>query len=358
LSTVPPILTFYTPYHALHNPPHEFMHGRFVPFFEMPARIDYLKQGLEASGLIDLKEPELIVTKADIARVHDPAMVDYFEWLSANVVPIVKQSFAMYHMSDEIDDNTYFYESMFPRRLYAENGAAPRYFIYDSVSPVGKGSWQAILSSANLAFAGALAVLDGEKRVYAMCRPPGHHAGRDFAGGYCYINNAAVAAAKLLEKGRVAIVDVDYHHGNGTQDIFWNNPDVFFVSLHGDPAYEYPFYSGRTDETGGANATGTKLNVPLPAGTDDDAYLAALEMALKQVREFQPTSLVVSLGFDTYKEDPIAEFRMDMTGYHRMGSMLAALDLPSLYVQEGGYRKEKLGDMAAAFFKGVTGHHF
>lgn len=333
------------------------MHGRLVPYFEMPARVGYLRQGLESAGLIAIEEPELIVTKADIARVHLPEMVDYFEWLSANVMCEVKKFFASYHLSYEVDDNVYFYESMFPKRRYT---AAPQshHFIYDNASPVGKGTWAAILHSANLAYCGALALLNGEKRVYALCRPPGHHAGRDFAGGYCYINNAAVAAAKLLETGKVAIVDVDYHHGNGTQDIFWNHPDVFFVSLHGSPDYEYPHYSGFPDETGGESARATKLNVPLLAGTDEAAYLAALEKALISVRKFNPAALVVSLGFDTYVHDPIAQFKMDMPGYYRMGSLLAGLNLPTLYVQEGGYYLQKLGEMAVSFFKGVAGYHF
>ncbi|MCU0513918.1 MAG: histone deacetylase family protein, partial [Anaerolineae bacterium] len=264
MSASAPLLTFFSPHHAQHNPPHEFMHGRLVPFFEMPARVEALRQGLAAAGLLRLVEPELRVRPADLAQVHDPAMLTYFEQLSAGVVVEVQKFFAAYHLQHEVDENVYFYESMFPRRTYG--AAAPsRYFIYDSVSPIGRHSWTAILHSANLAHAGALALLAGEPRAYALCRPPGHHAGRDFAGGYCYVNNAAVAAAALRSLGRVAVIDVDYHHGNGTQDIFWHTPEVMLLSLHGDPAFEYPHYAGAASETGAGNI----LNLPLPAGTDE-----------------------------------------------------------------------------------------
>jgi acetoin utilization deacetylase AcuC-like enzyme len=343
------ILTYFSPHHALHNPPHEFMHGKFVPYFEMPARIDHLRQGLEAAGLVHIQEPVLQITQDDLAAVHDPAMIAYLEMLSGNVTDILQKSFEMYHM--EGDANGYFYESSFPKRHYANTIGKPDYYIYDSTSPVGKDTWQAILYSANLAYCGALALLHGEKWAYAMCRPPGHHAGRDFAGGYCYLNNAAIAAGQLLKQGRVAIVDVDYHHGNGTQDIFWDEPRVFFASLHADPAVDYPYYSGYSDEIGGKN--GSVVNVALPHGTGESEYLSALEKVLAQLRDFQPDFLIVSLGFDTYKDDPMARFQLDMSSYQRMGELFNGLQLPTLYVQEGGYCIEKLGEMAVAFFQGV-----
>lgn len=343
------ILTYFSPHHALHHPPHEFMHGQFVPYFELPARIDYLRQELESAGLVNVQEPPLQITKPDLTTVHDSGMVEYLEMLSNNVTDIMQRMFAMYHMESEA--NGYFYESTFPKRHYGSKTGKPDYYIYDSTSPVGKDTWKAILHSANLAYCGALTLLYGEKRAYAMCRPPGHHAGRDFAGGYCYLNNAAVAAARLLKQGKVAIVDVDYHHGNGTQDIFWNEQQVFFASLHADPAVDYPYYSGYSDETGGDGVS--LVNVALPHGTDETQYLAALEKVLAQVRDFQPQYLVVSLGFDTYKDDPMAQFKLEVSSYYRMGQMLSALQLPTLYVQEGGYCIAKLGEMAVSFFQGV-----
>ncbi len=343
------ILTYFSPHHALHNPPHEFMHGQFVPYFEMPSRIDYLRQGLETSGLVSIQEPLLQISKEALTSVHDPNMIAYLEMLSGNVTTILQKSFEMYRI--ESDENGYFYESSFPKRHYGSKTDKPDYYICDSTSPVGKDTWQAILYSANLAYCGALALLDGEKRVYTMCRPPGHHAGRDFAGGYCYLNNAAIATAQLLKLGKVAIVDVDYHHGNGTQDIFWDEPRVFFASLHADPAVDYPYYAGYPDETGGEGVS--LVNVPLPHGTGETEYLSALKKVLMQLRDFQPDFLVISLGFDTYKDDPMARFQLDMSSYRRMGQMFNGLQLPTLYVQEGGYCIEKLGEMATAFFQGV-----
>jgi acetoin utilization deacetylase AcuC-like enzyme len=347
------ILTYITPHHAQHAPQIEFMHGKIVPYFELPERIDSLLQGVEQAGMVAMEEPALQITDEVLTRAHDPAMIAHLQHISAHGTAIIRKSFGMYHMDDELGDDEYYYTSTFPRRYYGGRDGKPQYFVADTVSPIGKGTWNAILHSANLAYAGAQALVEGEQRVYTVCRPPGHHAGRDFAGGYCYLNNAAIAAQTLLEHyERVAIVDVDYHHGNGTQDIFWNESRLFFVSIHGAPAVEYPYYSGYADETG---AAGQILNIPLPHGTSEAVYLQELENSLGRVRAFQPQALVVSLGFDTYTHDPIADFHVDMPGYKRMGQLLASFHLPTLYVQEGGYCVDKLGEMATAFFGGVLG---
>lgn len=345
------ILTYSTPHHAHHAPQVEFMHGKLVPYFELPARVDNLLHGLEQAGLISVEVPMLQVLEQDLSRAHDPAMIEHLQHISAQGMSIISKFFGMYHMDNVVGDDEYYYESNFPKRHYGDHAGKPQYFVYDTVSPIGKGTWNAVLHSANLAYVGALALLRGEQRVYTLCRPPGHHAGRDFAGGYCYLNNAAIAAKKLLDHyERVALVDVDYHHGNGTQDIFWNEPRLFFVSIHGEPAVEYPYYAGYADESG---AAGQMLNIPLPHGTSEATYLQELEKSLAQVRAFQPQALVVSLGFDTYKHDPMADFNVDMPGYQRMGQLLSAFNVPTLYVQEGGYRVDKLGEMATAFFSGV-----
>lgn len=350
-TTTMPIRTLYTPVHAGHNPPMEFLHGRHVPFFEMPRRVDMLRDGLESAALAVIETPPLVVPREVIAQAHDAAMLDYFEMLSARVLDTVRTDFDIYHMGDTVSGDVYYYESVFP--MHARNtGSGRRFYIYDSTSPVGARTYEAALHSANLAYHGARALLDGERAVYALCRPPGHHAGRDFMGGYCYINNAAVAAYALKERGRVAVLDIDYHHGNGTQHILWDEPEILFASLHADPAVDYPYYCGYADERG---AHGQVINVPLPHGTDAAAYLDALHATLARIRDFAPQSLVISLGFDTFKDDPIASFTLGVDAYARIGQAIAALELPTLYVQEGGYAVERLGDLAAGFFSGVLG---
>jgi acetoin utilization deacetylase AcuC-like enzyme len=346
------MLTYHSPLHVRHNPPCEFMHGRLVPYFEMPARVEALLNGLQTAHLIELIEPPLAITRADLTLVHDAAFVDYLEYTSQHVPQIVGQALTMYHMADALGQDDYFYESSFPKRHYGTVHGKPTNYVYDSTSPLGQGSWTAILHSANLAYQGAQALLNGANHAYALCRPPGHHAGRDFAGGYCYLNNAAIAAAQLLQRGKVAIIDVDYHHGNGTQDIFWNEAQVLCVSLHGDPAGEYPYYCGYADENG---AHGNIVNMPLPLGISEADYLAALARVLVQVQAWQPSAIVVSLGFDTYVADPMAQFNVDLAGYRQMGQLLAGLNLPTLYVQEGGYMVAQLGALARAFFSGVLG---
>ncbi len=346
-----PIRTFYSPNHAAHNPPFEFLHGRNVPFFEMPRRVDMLRAGLDSAALATFESPPLTIPRDLLAQAHDPAMLAYFEQLSADVFDKVRTDFSIYHMADTVSGDVYYYESVFPKRGRADTPGR-KFYIYDSTSPVGAGTWDAALHSANLAYHGAQALLNGERAAYALCRPPGHHAGRDFMGGYCYLNNAAIAAYALLPRGAVAVLDIDYHHGNGTQDILWDEPNVLFTSLHADPNVDYPYYCGYADERGAHNNT---LNVPLPHGTNSAAYLTALEAALARIRAFEPTALVVSLGFDTFKDDPIASFKLDVADYTRIGRAITQVGLPTLYVQEGGYAVERLGDMAAAFFSGVLG---
>jgi acetoin utilization deacetylase AcuC-like enzyme len=350
LSPEPSLLPVYiTPHHAGHAPSHEFMHGHLVPYFEMPGRIDSLRDGLISAGFARFIEPALDMPVSALAAVHDDGWLSAFEALSLNVKQIVRDSLAIYHLEHTINPDPYYFESLFPKRFYGTEQRHKTY-IYDSVSPIGQKTWHAALHSANLAYAGAWSLLNGEKQAYTLCRPPGHHAGRDFAGGYCYLNNAAVAAAELKKLGRVMVLDVDYHHGNGTQDIFWDDAQVGIVSLHAMPEQDYPYYAGFADEVGAHQQI---HNIPLPHGTTEEQYLTALTGALERVNDFQPAAVVVSLGFDTYRDDPIGFFGIDRGGYQTMGARIAALNLPTLYVQEGGYRAEELGALAQAFFTGV-----
>ena len=195
------------------------------------------------------------------------------------------------------------------------------------------------------------AVLGGDRAAFALCRPPGHHCGADYMGGYCYLNNAAIAARAAQARGlsRIAILDVDYHHGNGTQDIFYADGEVLFASIHADPKTDFPFYWGHADERGEGAGAGATLNLPLPQGADWSGYAPALDTALDAVRAHGADLLIVSYGADTFAEDPISHFRLVREDYGRMGKEIAALDLPTLVVMEGGYAVDALGGNLAAF---------
>jgi acetoin utilization deacetylase AcuC-like enzyme len=228
------------------------------------------------------------------------------------------------------------------------------WFCFDTATPLVAGSFAAAVAAADAALTAADLVAGGQPAAYALCRPPGHHAGPGYYGGFCLLNNAAIAARRLAALGRVAVVDVDFHHGNGTQDIFWEDPEVLYVSLHGDPAVHYPFFTGGAGETGGGPGAGATRNLPLPDGTGDDAYLEALAEAMAAVDAFDPAVVVVSAGFDTFEDDPIGAFRVTTGGFARIGAALAAAGRPLLVVQEGGYAVEALGANAVALMRGMS----
>ena len=227
-------------------------------------------------------------------------------------------------------------------------------FSYDAATPVAAGTWGGAYWGAQTALTALQPLLDGEQRSsFALCRPPGHHCGADYLGGYCYLNNAAIAAQAAADAGRrVAILDVDYHHGNGTQDIFWERSDLLFVSIHADPATDYPFYWGHADETGAGDGEGATLNLPLPRGTGIDTYLPALKTALEAVQRHRAELLVVSFGADTFEGDPISHFKLREQDYPIIASAIAELALPTLVIMEGGYAVDALGRNVAAFLSG------
>jgi acetoin utilization deacetylase AcuC-like enzyme len=354
----PPIYTLYSPHHALHHPRGEFLHGRIVPYYEMPRRVETIDRAVCQSPLFhrvlyaDMSADVLPM----LGYIHDPAMITYLRELCHQSQARIRADYAVYGLTDHLGDDEYYYESIFhtPSNTRSSHHNPPKLYLSDSTCPIGKGTWTAIVQSAELAFRGASALLHGEHhRAYAICRPPGHHAGYDFVGGYCYLNNAAIAANCLRPLGKVAILDVDYHHGNGTQDIFYEDGNVFFASIHADPTVDYPHTTGYTDEIGLGAGVGANLNIPLPHGTDEDAYFVALHQAIAAIDQFGAKALVVSLGFDTYIQDPMGRFRLTQTSYERMGHMIDAMNLPTIYIQEGGYAIDDLGELAVAFFKGV-----
>lgn len=228
-------------------------------------------------------------------------------------------------------------------------------FSYDAATPICAGTWEAAYWAAQTGLTALQPLLEGAGRAsFALCRPPGHHAGADYLGGYCYLNNAAVAAQAARDAGhvRVAVLDVDYHHGNGTQDIFLEDGSVFFASIHGDPVTEYPFFWGHGDERGTGDGEGTNLNLPLPRGTTIEPYMAALDMALEAIARFDPGLLVVSYGADTWEADPISHFRIATGDYSRIAERIASLGRPTLIVMEGGYAVDALADNVEGFLSG------
>ena len=236
-----------------------------------------------------------------------------------------------------------------PRSLLLQAGC----YCLDSFTPLGPGCYAAARGAVDSALTAAEAVRKGARLAYALVRPPGHHAERHCFGGYCYLNNTAVAAHYLSHRGKVAIVDLDYHHGNGQQDIFYRRDDVLTVSLHGRPDVAYPYFSGYEDERGAGPGEGFNLNLPLPARVDGRQYRRALAKAIRAVAGFQPAFLVAALGLDTAQGDPCGTWTLDCEDFRNSGEMLGQLRLPTLVVQEGGYRLRTLGAHARCFFEGL-----
>jgi acetoin utilization deacetylase AcuC-like enzyme len=225
----------------------------------------------------------------------------------------------------------------------------------DLACPIGAGTWQAVCASADTAVTAADMVAAGDRAVYALCRPPGHHAHATRAGGFCYLNNTAIAAERLrAHTPRVAILDVDVHHGNGTQAIFYRRDDVLTVSVHADPADYYPFFWGHAHEKGEGDGKGYNLNLPLPVGSGDDLWLDAVTVAVATVAAFEPAALVVALGLDAYEGDPLAGGSVTTPGFGRLAGVIAGLDVPTVIVQEGGYLCDGLGGNLASFLDGFA----
>jgi acetoin utilization deacetylase AcuC-like enzyme len=322
-----------------HAPAKELHNGGFVPFAETPARADAILAALgPAEAPRDFGEAPLL-------RVHSRDYLDFLESAWSDWRAAGREGDAAGYVWPVVGRR--------PLRLDRIDARLGRYS-FDASTPVAEGSWDGAYWSVQSALAGLEAVLDGEPAAFALCRPPGHHCGADYMGGYCYLNAAAVAAEAALAAGRrrVAILDVDYHHGNGTQDIFLARGDVLFVSIHADPSTDYPFYWGHADETGEGEGEGATLNLPLPRGTGMTAYLPALETALGRIAGFAPHMLLVSYGADTFEADPISFFKLKTPDYADMARRIASLRLPTLVLMEGGYKVDALGANVAAFLSG------
>jgi acetoin utilization deacetylase AcuC-like enzyme len=253
--------------------------------------------------------------------------------------PAVPDSFAVRGLAGHI-----------PRTIWGQLG----HYCSDTLTPILEETWHAAYAAAQVALTAARVTCDGKTLTYALCRPPGHHAYRDMYGGYCYLNNAAIAAHWLTRQGqRVAVLDLDYHHGNGTQAIFYGRDDVLFCSLHADPEDDYPYYCGFSHEQGHSAGLGYTVNYPLPPGTEEADYLFALDQALARIDQFSPHTVVVSLGFDTLAGDPEGTFRLLPGSFRHIGRHLGQLRRPLVIIQEGGYLLSSLGTCATNFFEGL-----
>jgi acetoin utilization deacetylase AcuC-like enzyme len=318
--------------HRLHAPVHELTRREPIPYPESPQRAETILKALQEVGYTDILPPDDL-SLDHLLTIHDAAYLEYLQnaylaWVEAGNPPegVVSVTFALRDRAR-------------PPRSPAE---AAGYYCFDT-TPIVRHTFSAAMAAASCALTGADLLLSGERSVYALCRPPGHHAGRDTCGGYCYLNNAAVAASHLSRHGSVAILDIDFHHGNGTQDIFYTSDQILFVSIHADPDRCYPFFWGRADETGEGAGCGFNHNFPLPPCVDDEQYLETLERALEKVAEFDPAYLVISAGVDTLEGDTWSDFLLSVEGFERIGERLAAFPRPSLLVQEGGYNLNLIG---------------
>ena len=325
-----------------HDPQHFMANGVIQPSPEQPERIARLTEGARAAGC-EITAPG-DAGLGPIAALHSPEYVTFLrnihtrwqriEGGGPEVIPNI-------HPATRGDN--------YPKSAVGQAG----YHQADTACPIGAGTWEAAYWSAQSAVTGADVLTQGARAAYALCRPPGHHAFGDLAGGFCFLNNAAIAAERLRIAGRrTAIVDVDVHHGNGTQGIFYDRDDVLTVSIHADPERFYPFFWGHASERGAGRGIGYNLNLPLPRKTGDDEYLKALDRALERITNFGADAVVVALGLDAYEGDPFQGLAITTPGFGRIGAAIAGLGLPTLFVQEGGYLCEELGQNLTATLTG------
>src|SRR6266403_3914782 len=338
------MLTVYSEKHFLRSARTELYGGERVRPHDCAERVQFVLDRVKASGLGNVVSPAQFGLEA-VLRVHDSQFVDFLssawnDWVAAG------------HKGEAIPD-------CWPARRMVQRipdsiAGKLGYYAMAAETSISAGSWEAARASADVALTAAARISVGERSVFALCRPPGHHAARDLYGGYCLLNNAAVAAQYLRDHGssRVAILDVDFHHGNGTQDIFYERSDVLYSSIHGDPLEAFPYFSGYADEVGAGEGVGYNQNLPLPRGTDFGGWRGALDTALARIDRFAPSVLVVSLGVDTFEHDPIGFFKLRTDDFAQYGRLIGALRIPTLFVLEGGYAVAEIGVNAVNVLQG------
>ncbi len=337
--------TVFSPLHAGHAGNMELIAGAIVPAFELPSRAEFIRARVEETKLGPILPP--VEHAMDAAkRVHRADYIDFLptvwpQWIaSGRTGTAMPYTWPTRGLRGDVR----------PANIDAQLG----YYSFDAGANFVEGTWGAIKSSYDVALSAAELVKGGERAAFALCRPPGHHAGDAFMGGYCYINNAAVAAQWFRDQGaaRVSILDVDYHHGNGTQQIFYERGDVQVLNLHGDPMVEYPFFLGHADERGAGAGEGFNVNYPMPFGTTFERWGAALDDACGRLAAYAPDIVVVSLGVDTFEKDPISQFKLKIEDYPKIGRRIAALGLPTLFVMEGGYAVAEIAVNAVGVLTG------
>ena len=337
--------TVYSPDHILRNAKTELAGGQLVTPFECHQRADYVVAAIKSQQLGQIVPPTQW-PRQYVESIHDPGYLTFLDtvwqrWVNAGnqgeAIPNVWPSRSM--PSQRI-----------PRHIEGQLG----YYSLAGETSISEGTAEAAWVSANVALSAAELLNRDENSAFALCRPPGHHASNDQYGGYCFINNAAIAAQKLRYDGaqKVAILDVDFHHGNGTQNIFYQRDDVLFCSIHGDPMVAFPYFLGFADETGEGPGKGLNLNIPLPRGTPYSIWRVALCRAITKILGYGADAIVVSLGVDTFENDPISFFKLKSDDFIDMGKTIASMGLPTLFIMEGGYAVEEIGTNTVNVLKG------
>lgn len=344
---------FYSPAQLAHRSEQFMVAGRMAKHLEVPERCERMLAALQRANYV-VEAPRDDIGIDPIAAIHEPGYLEFLRtaW---------ERWSALKSAGPECVPNVHPYRGaeldFSPRRAPRAASVVGQagYYLGDFACGVGAHTWESALAAAHTAIGAAEAVLAGEYGAYALCRPPGHHASADRASGFCYLNNAAIAAELLRGHfSRVAVLDVDTHHGDGTQSIFYRRGDVQFVSIHTDPTNYYPFFSGYADEYGAGEGEGANLNIPLAPGSGDAEYLDALDDALEAIRAHRSEVLVVSVGFDAHERDPLSVLKVTNDGYRRIGDAIASVKRPTVIVQEGGYGLELLGNNLVAFLGGFN----
>ena len=341
------MLTVFSEKHALRNARTELYGGELVPPFECPVRAEHILQRVYEVGLGDVIAPEEYNIDA-ITRIHDPEFIHFLQtcWEDWTASGYKGEAIATCWPARGMQDRI-------PHHIDGKLG----YYALAAETAISAGTWEAALASVNVALTAQATIRDGAREAFALCRPPGHHAAGNMFGGYCFINNAAVATQAFIDQGasRVALLDVDFHHGNGSQAIFYDRDDVMFLSLHGDPRDAFPHFLGYADEPGQGSGEGFNHNYPLGPGTNFKTWGAALADACRKIRNYGPDALVISLGVDTFEHDPISFFKLTSDDFKRYGTTIASLGLPTLFVMEGGYAVEEIGINAVNVLQGYEG---
>jgi acetoin utilization deacetylase AcuC-like enzyme len=338
------MITVFSEEHLKRNAKTELYGGRLVAPHECPERAQIVLERVRAVGLGEVVAPAQFGLGPAL-KVHDERFVEFLQnawrdWVAAgNLGEAIPDCWPARRMTQRC-----------PSGIAGQLG----YYAMAAETSISAGTWEAARAAADVAITAAGHLQRGARGAFALCRPPGHHAARDLYGGYCFLNNAAIAAQSLRDHGaaRVAVLDVDFHHGNGTQDIFYDRADVLYVSLHGDPAHAFPYFSGYAEETGAGGGTGYNMNLPLPPGTEFSVWAQALSQGLARIQRFAPDALVVSLGVDTFAQDPISFFRLASDDFSAYGRMIGACKLPTLFVFEGGYAVADVGVNAVNVLSG------